>query len=218
MVCWFCDVGGTICASVIEPVGVERVAVVEHAARRLGARRSRVPARGVTVDARRRRAARSASMMRSASSQRVDDLDRAHDDALERVAARAAEARPRAPPAAPSASAGRSSGCSAPAGRRGTRRGRAIDRVQRVRVLDVLLDEVPLVLADGDVEPAARDDAALVERVLVGVRAAPRTRSRARSRGTRSPPTHAHRLERRVARPLQRSPQRRAARASSARV
>ena len=44
-----------------------------------------------------------------------------------------------------------------------------VDRVQRVRVGDVLLDEVVLVLRHRDVEAGARDDAALVERVLVGV-------------------------------------------------
>ena len=42
-------------------------------------------------------------------------------------------------------------------------------RVQRVRPRDVLLDEVLVVLGHGDVEPAVRDDAAAVDRVLAGL-------------------------------------------------
>ena len=48
---------------------------------------------------------------------------------------------------------------------RGRSRAREL-RVERVRPLDVLLGEVLVVLRDGDVEPAVRDDAAAVDRVL----------------------------------------------------
>ena len=58
-------------------------------------------------------------------------------------------------------------------------------RVQRGRVLDVLLLEVLLVLARGDVEPAGRDEPAALERIARPASRARRTRARARSRAPR---------------------------------
>ena len=53
----------------------------------------------------------------------------------------------------------------------------------------MLLDEVLVVLGDGDVEPAVRDDPAAVDRVLVRVGERDELVVAARSRGSRSPTT-----------------------------
>ena len=62
--------------------------------------------------------------------------------------------------------------------------------VERVRVRDLLLVERVVELGRVDVDAARGDDPAAIDRVLVrGVSAAPRTRNRARARGTGSDAT-----------------------------
>ena len=58
---------------------------------------------------------------------------------------------------------------SARAARRGRSRARAAAEWSAFDHGDVLLDEVVVVLGDGDVEPAVRDDPAAVDRVLAGL-------------------------------------------------
>ena len=209
---WFCEVGGTILASRIVPSSSSRVAVPEHARAAPRSSRSRSPARGATSTA--GAVGRLVGVDQPQRLvERVEDLDRADDDAAERVAAD----RRRGPA---SAAASRASGESRVevervAGERPDEVGAALAqaRVQRGRVLDVLLDEVLLVLAGRDVEPAARDEPAALDRVLVRRRAARRTRSPRSKSGKSSAGGPAHRLERELARPLERLDERRAARA-----
>jgi hypothetical protein len=100
---------------------------------------------------------------------RVDELHGAHDDAAERVALRGGE---------PHALGGLAGERGQPvvaereAPERTAEVGAAADapRVERVRPLDVLLDEVIVVLGDVDVQAARGDDAAGVDRVLVRLR------------------------------------------------
>ena len=157
MIRWFCDVGGTIVASRIDAVGVDRVAVVQQPARRLAAA---VPGRLAGHEVDRGSLGRLPALDQTQRLvARVDELDAPHEDAAERVLAR----RPVQPDL----------GCSV-AGRRrqpigvereprhrtdAVRAALAQPRVQRVGALDVLLDEMLVVLADVDVEALARDDA-----------------------------------------------------------
>ena len=88
--------------------------------------------------------------------------------------------------------------------------------MERVRALHVLLFEVLVVLGRRDVEPAVRDDAAALDRVLVGMRERDQLAfDRALRELEAGGPTH--RLERRLARPLERFDDAPAARAASAR-
>ena len=77
-------------------------------------------------------------------------------------------------------------------------------RVERVRVLDVLLDEVLVVLGDRDVEPAVETMRPSFDRVLVRVARARRARSPRSKSGNVEAGRPAHGLERGLARPLER--------------
>ena len=89
-------------------------------------------------------------------------------------------------------------------------------RLQRGRMRHVAFLEFAVVLGDRDVEPAVRDDAAFVDRVLVRDGAAKRIRSRARSPGNGNVATQRNGRDRQIARVLQlfrrpaRTPSRRA--------
>ena len=88
--------------------------------------------------------------------------------------------------------------------------------VERVRALDVLLEEVLVVLVDGDVEPAVGDDPALLDRI--GVRLGERDElALDGALGKVEAGRPANRLERSLARPLERLDEHAAARAASAR-
>ena len=118
----------------------------------------------------------------------VDELDAADDDAPERVLARDLEAdlggdlpRERREPV----------GAERVAGERAAevRASVRTARVERVRARDVLLVEVLVVLADGNVEPTVGDDPAVFDRVRRPARRGRRARSPRRARETRSRPS-----------------------------
>ena len=154
-------------------------------------------------------------MIASASSAACDELDRADDDALKRVAADR-------PPSPASRAASRASGRSAARGQAVARErpgqvaaALAEPSVQRGRVLDVLLDDVLVELGGRDVEPAVGDDPAAVDRVAVrvGERDELGVELDVGERQRRGP---ADRRERGLAGPLERVDQRCAARPGSA--
>ena len=143
-------------------VGVELVAVVEEATRRLG---RAVADPGARLDLRRRRVR---LLVLADQPQRlvagVDELDAADDDAPEGVAAGDLEAdlagnlarERRQPVGAERVPSERAAEIRASVRATG---------MERVRALDMLLEEVPVVLFDADVEPAVGDDAPALDRV-----------------------------------------------------